>query len=94
MTTIEVRFHRTVVAWVDLLRLASYRDDLHAKLVTENSWIAKERLISIEGVDISAADADAANSNKGFVGLKRGSWFIRGKQCKPAGLFETDRFHR
>jgi hypothetical protein len=94
MTTIEVRFHRTVVAWMDVRRLASYRYDLHAKLVTENSWIAKERLISIEGVDISTADADPANSNQGFVGLKRGSGLNRGKQRQPAGLFETDRFHR
>ena len=80
VTTIEVRFDRAAVARVHILRQAAHRDDLYAKFVTENSRVTKKRLVSVEGVDIGAADADAAHPNQRLVRLKRGSGLIGGEQ--------------
>lgn len=42
-------------------------DDLGGKLVAEDTGVFEERLTSVEGVDVGAADADGADADAGFA---------------------------
>src|SRR5271165_93731 len=70
-TAIEVRLDRAAVAGFHVLCRTTHRYDLDAKFVTKDSREAEKRLPSIEGVDVGAADADAANAYQRFPRLDR-----------------------
>src|ERR1700722_19921351 len=67
MATVQIRLHRTLVAGMHVSRSAANRCDLHAKLVTKNPRVAKKRLVSVEGMNIGATDANPAHANQRFV---------------------------
>jgi hypothetical protein len=92
-SAIEVRFDRAAVARFYVFRRTTDCDHLDAKLVTEYSGIAEERLPSIEGMDVGAADADPVNAYQRFVGLYRCGRLFRGEQEQAAGFFKAYRFH-
>jgi hypothetical protein len=44
-------------------------------------------------MDVGAADSDAVNAHKRFLGLERPRGPFCGDECEPAGFFKADRFH-
>jgi Zn-dependent protease with chaperone function len=79
MSTVQIRLHCTLVARMHVSRRAAYRCDLNAKLVTENPRVAKKRLVSVEGMDIGATDANPTHANQYFVRFQRSAGLISGE---------------
>ena len=88
---IKVRFHRAAIARRQALRAVTGIDHLDSELVAEDAGIVEKRLASAKGVEIGAADADAADPDQGLPGSgDRGRPFRRDKM---AGLFQDDLEH-
>src|SRR5262249_14941363 len=77
VTAAQVRFHRAAVASFDAVSPGGDLDNFDAKFMAKYAGIVKERLPAGEGVQVSATDADAVNSNQGLARLQAG----------PPGLF-------
>ena len=71
VSAVEVRFDRAAVARFYVRHRIAHRDHFDAKFVSEDSGIVEKRLISDEGVDVGAADPDAANTHQRVPGLDR-----------------------
>jgi hypothetical protein len=84
-SAIEVRFDRAAVARFDVFGRTTHRNHLDAKLATEYSRVAEKRLPSIEGMDVGAADSDAVNAHRRFVGLDRCRGPFCGEQAGGGG---------
>ena len=89
MTTVKVRFHRAAVARVHVLCRAAHCNDLHAKLVTENSRVGKKRLVSTEGVDIEGVTDNIPTINNIQVDIGRGVTYEEVRRHAPVARFVT-----
>jgi hypothetical protein len=90
--TIQIRFNGTNVARVQVRYVRGQRHDFNAQFVSENSRIGKERLVTLEGVDVRSTDTDATNPHHGLA-WQRPCRRLRFRKLKLARFVENDGFH-
>ena len=90
--TIQIRFNSTNVARFKARYVRSQRHDFDAQFVSENARIGKERLVTLEGVNVGATDANATNPHHGLA-WQRPCRRLRFRKLKLARFVENDGFH-
>ena len=75
----QIRTDRTEVTRAQFAPIPDFQY-LNAQFMTENAWILKKGLSSMEGMDVSTADADPANPDNGVSSFQDGfGLFTNGK---------------
>lgn len=67
--SIQVGLHRDEISSLQIC-LALYFDNLCGKLVTQHSWVFKERLTPMERMDVGPTDADSSDSDPSGTGFQ------------------------
>jgi hypothetical protein len=92
LAAVDIRFHRAVVAGLDVRHAFANGKNLDAEFVAQDARIGKERLFAVKSMDVRAANADAMNAHQRFACFGRCGQ-ISGKDYQFPWLFEADGFH-
>ena len=89
----QVGLHGAAVAGLQAhVHRVGRRDQLRAQLVPQDARVGEEGLVAFEGVEVGAADPDAADAHQRLVRPRRaGRWAVG--EDEPARLLEDDLLH-